>query len=73
MTTNPTVIPARPLEQLRAFDLTVVDLDEVLARLEAKVIEARAAIADEAEGRLNAAVESLVIEAALAHRIVTTW
>lgn len=53
--------------------LTVVDLNDVLARIEAQVIAARAAIADEAEGPLTHAVNTLVVEAFLAHRVVSTW
>lgn len=53
--------------------LTVVDLNDVLARIEAKVLEARAALEDEAEGRLTRAIDTIVVEAFLAHRVVSTW
>lgn len=56
-----------------ATPLTLVDLDEVLMRIEAKVIEARDAIGDEHEGNLIRAIDDLVVESFLAHRVVTTW
>lgn len=53
--------------------LTTVDLEDVLARAEAHIIAAREALTDEHEGNLTRAVVALVVEAFLAHRVVTTW
>lgn len=69
------VLEGRAADMARrlATPLTVVDLDDVLMRIEAKVVEAREAITDEAEGDLGRAIDDLVVEAFLAHRVVTTW
>lgn len=68
-----TLDPGVDLRQRLDQVLTVVDLDDVLARAEAAIVDARAALADEAEGRLNHAVNVLACEAFLAHRVVSTW
>lgn len=65
--------PAADLRERLDSVLTIVDLNDVLARIEAQVIAARVAIADEAEGPLTHAVNTLVVEAFLAHRVVSTW
>lgn len=72
-TMDTTPDPGVDLRQRLDQALNVVDIPDCLDRIEAQIAAARAAIADEAEGPLTAAVNVLVVEAFLAHRVVSTW
>lgn len=73
LTDDPDERRAAELQSRLDATLSLADLNDVLARIEAKVLEARAAIDDELEGQLCRAINDLIVEAFLAHRVVSTW